>query len=126
MSRCNNGFRLRALAPAVMLGVMLAGCSDLYFDRRDTISLAAGDAVAINRVTQMIDPWPPASANKNIAFSGDRTQCAAERYRIGRVIPPRSFATSTVYGQGAAQASVLDVGCPPSAAGGAPPRPEVK
>ena len=55
MQRSNDQFTLLAVAPAVVLGLligfMLGGCSDIYFDRRDTISLAAGDAMAINRVT---------------------------------------------------------------------------
>ena len=44
--------------------------------------------MAANRVTHMIDPWPPASGNRNIAYSGEKAAIAAERYRTGRVIPP--------------------------------------
>ena len=44
--------------------------------------------MATNRVTHMIDPWSRASANRNIAFNGEKMQTAAERYRTGRVIPP--------------------------------------
>ena len=36
----------------------------------------------------MIDPWPRASANRNIAFNGEKAATASERYRTGRVIPP--------------------------------------
>ena len=32
----------------------------MYLDRRDTVSFAAGDAVATNKVTHMVDPWPAA------------------------------------------------------------------
>ena len=49
----------------------LAGCSDIYYDRRETIALGAGDAVATNKVTQMVDPWPRHSANNHIAFNGE-------------------------------------------------------
>ena len=66
----------KAIAAAALLGAMLGGCSDIYFDRRETVSLDAGDAMATNRVTQMIDPWPAASANRNIAFNGERMQAA--------------------------------------------------
>ena len=48
----------------------LAGCSE-YLDRRETISLSGGNAVATNEVTQMVDPWPRDSANRNIAYNGD-------------------------------------------------------
>ena len=81
---------MRTIAAAVALGAILAGCSDpgLYLDRRDTIALSAGDAVAANAVEQMVDPWPPASGNTNIAFNGQRMQMAIERYRINKVTDP--------------------------------------
>jgi hypothetical protein len=95
----------KAAAAAVLLAVVLAGCSDIYFDRRDSISLASGDAMATNRVTHMIDPWPPASANRNIAFSGEKMQTAAERYRTGRIIPPVNATTSSIQYNQAQQAA---------------------
>jgi hypothetical protein len=94
---------LRVIAPVLLCGVLLAGCSDIYFDRRETIVPSAGDAVAANKVTHMVDPWPPASANRNIAFNGERMQTAVERYRQGRIIPPVNATTSSVAYQAAAQ-----------------------
>ena len=83
---------------------LLGGCSasihsdwidpNGYLDRRDTISLHAGDAVATNKVTQMVDPWPAHSADNNIAFNGDRMQKAVERYRHNKVITPDSMTSS--------------------------------
>jgi hypothetical protein len=73
----------------------LAGCSDIYLDRRETISLSAGDAGRTNQVTHMIDPWPPHSANRNIAFNGEKMQSAVERYRTNKVIPPVNATTSS-------------------------------
>ena len=70
------------------LGALLAGCSDIYFDRRETIALGAGDAVAANEVEQMVDPWPPHSGNNNIAFNGEQMQRAVECYRTDKVIQP--------------------------------------
>ena len=46
------------IVAAATLLALLAGCSDLYFDRRETIALGAGDALAANAVEQMVDPWP--------------------------------------------------------------------
>jgi hypothetical protein len=88
---------LRALALAALLAA-LAGCSE-YLDRRDTISLGGGDSVATNKVTQMVDPWPRASADKNIAFNGAKMETAVERYRTGRVIRPQGIGTSASYQQ---------------------------
>ena len=76
----------------------LGGCSDVYFnhfDRRDSISLSAGDDVYSNQVAQMVDPWPPQSANRNISFNGQRMQAAVERYRTNKVIPPTNATTSS-------------------------------
>ncbi len=95
--------KINALAPALMLGTLLGGCSDIYFDRRDSIVPSAGDQLAVNRVTQAVDPWPPASANKNIAFDGEKMQTAVERYRQGRIIPPVNATTSSVAYQQAQQ-----------------------
>ena len=66
----------------------LSGCSDIYFDRRETIAPWSGNAVQQNKVVQMVDPWPPYSANRNIAFNGEVMQRAQQRYRDGKVIPP--------------------------------------
>ena len=91
----------RPLALATVLAV-LGGCSE-YLDRRDPIARSGGNAVATNVVTHMVDPWPRESANRNIAFNGAKMQTAMERYRTGRVIPPRGVGTSSAYqdGQGA-------------------------
>jgi PBP1b-binding outer membrane lipoprotein LpoB len=94
---------LRVIASVLLGGLLLAGCSDIYFDRRETIVPSAGDAVAANKVTHMVDPWPPSSANKNIAFNGEKMQTAVERYRQGRIIPPVNATTSSVAYQAAAQ-----------------------
>jgi len=88
----------RALALAALM-TALAGCSE-YLDRRDTISLNGGNSVASNEVSQMVDPWPRDSANKNIAFSGAKMQSAVERYRTNRVITPQGMSTSANYQQG--------------------------
>jgi hypothetical protein len=87
--------RVTRLAAAALLAVALGGCSDFYFERRDTMSVVSGDAQATNRVTQMIDPWPAASGRRNIAYSGEKAAIAAERYRTGRVIPPVNAMTSS-------------------------------
>jgi hypothetical protein len=97
---------VRTVIATALLGAILAGCSSgLYTDRRETISPLAGDALSTNRVTQAIDPWSPASANRNIAYSGEKMQTASERYRTGRVIPPVNATTSSLSYSQAAQAA---------------------
>jgi hypothetical protein len=95
---CSRSNTKPVLAIAALLGcsAALAGCSDIYFDRRDTIAPWSGNAVAQNKVVQMVDPWPPYANNRNIAFDGKVMETAVGRYRAGRVIPPCNPATSAV------------------------------
>jgi hypothetical protein len=89
-----------AVKAFVLLAPLVAGgCSDIYYDRRETVALGADDHIAANRVAQMVDPWPRNVANKNIAFSGDRLQPAIERYRKHEVIRPVSPTTSSSFQQ---------------------------
>ncbi len=77
----------------------------MYLDRRESISLSAGDAVYSNQVTHMVDPWPPHSANRNIAFDGQKMQSAVARYRTNKVIPPVGAMTSSAGYRGASAGS---------------------
>lgn len=86
---------LRGLALTAVL-MLLAACSE-YLDRREAISLNAGDALASDRVTMMVDPWPRVSADKNIRFNGERMQGAVARYREHKVIEPKLDGTSNAY-----------------------------
>ena len=85
------------------VGATLGGCSDIYYDRRETISLGANDAVESNKAVHMVDPWPRQSANRDIAFNGTRMQAAQERYRLNRVIAPTNVTTSSIATQKANQ-----------------------
>jgi hypothetical protein len=93
---------MRVLAFAGLLAA-LGGCSE-YLDRRDTIALSGGNAVATDIVTHMVDPWPRDSANRNIAFNGAKMQTAVERYRTNRVTTPRGIGTSAAYGDSGSSA----------------------
>jgi len=94
-SKADAGRKLLAVM-IVSCGAVLGGCSDIYYDRRETISLGANDHIAANRVEQMIDPWPRYVGNKNLAFNGERMQAGVERYRRHEVIRPISPVTSNL------------------------------
>ena len=96
MRRYNSALRAGALIAAAAVGLSIAGCSDMYYDQRDTIGLSTGDALASDKAVQMVDPWPPASASRDIAFDGYRMETAVERYRANKVIPPSNSTTSSV------------------------------
>ena len=89
----NKGPALLALAATMLLG---ACTTDMYHDRRDTVSFGAGDAVAANKVTHMVDPWPVRAGGRNIAFDGERMADAAERYRTNKVTPLTRTSTSSL------------------------------
>lgn len=103
---------MRAGAVSLVLGLMLAACTSDYLERRETVSLNGGDAIATNRATQMVDPWSRASADKNIAFNGQKMQSAVERYRTNKVIPPKGIGTTGSYAPQAADPAAA----PPPAA----------
>ena len=86
--------RAAQLIAAAAIAGFLGGCSDLYWDHRETVALSGGDAVAANTITQMVDPWPANSGNKTIPYNGQKMQVAVERYRTGTVIPVVSAVTS--------------------------------
>ena len=79
---------IKTAAVIVVFGTAVAGCSDMYYDRRETVSLGAGDALAVNKTTHTIDPWPRHSMNNRIAANGQLMQAAQDRYNRGRVITP--------------------------------------
>jgi hypothetical protein len=106
------------IGAGLLLAAMLAGCSDIYYDRRDTVSFAANDAVKTALAAQTIDPWPPASANRHIAANGVVVQSAVERYRTCQVIQPKATVSSGTAGYGGAP-QATQPGCTPQPAGAA-------
>jgi hypothetical protein len=98
----------RGLALVVLLAA-LAGCSE-YLDRHDTIATGAGDAIATDEITQMVDPWPRAAAQRNIGFDGDRMENAVRRYKTNRTYPPSNSGTSTSYAAAPPPANATPVG----------------
>ncbi|HEY1544116.1 MAG TPA: hypothetical protein VGG01_17055 [Xanthobacteraceae bacterium] len=106
------------IGAGVMLAAMLAGCSDTYYDRRDTVSFGAADSVATALAAQTIDPWPRESANRNIAANGVVVQSAVERYRTCQVIMPKGTSSSGTGGYGNAP-QMVQPGCTPGPAGAA-------
>lgn len=91
----SSSARTRSLAAVVAAAATLGGCSDIYWDRRETVALGANDAVETNKVVHMVDPWPRHSVKRDIAFDGERMQSAHERYRHNRVIRPVNVTTSS-------------------------------
>jgi hypothetical protein len=64
-----------------LCAIGLAGCNQ-YWERKDTISFAAGDAVAHNSALETPDPWPHGVYDEAILSNGNHAQRAVERYRL--------------------------------------------
>ncbi len=63
---------------------------------RDDRALVGQCGRSSNQVVQMVDPWPPyASANRNIAFNGERDAARPSATATGCVIPPVNATTSS-------------------------------
>jgi len=100
----------KLLHPVTLTSLLvLAGCSE-YLDRTDTMTWQSGNAMQTNKVTQMVDPWPAVSANRDIAFDGATMATAMTRYRTGRVVQPRGLSSDPA-----------PAPAPPPAAAGATP-----
>jgi len=67
------------LAPIIL---SLGGCAD-YLERRDTVTFAAGEAQAWNRVVHANDPWPPYVANTRITSDAERVARGTRGYFTG-------------------------------------------
>ncbi len=77
-----------AFALLCVTAVALGGCKTYgndegarYLQRKDTVTLSAGDASRANAVAQTLQPWPPGVGDRNIPIQGTRAARAMECYR---------------------------------------------
>ena len=59
-----------------------------WFDRRYSVTLQFGDAVAANQAKQMVDPWPPYVYNRNSPFCGQVISRAIDGAQTDSDFPP--------------------------------------
>ena len=60
----------------------MAACAE-QFSHRETIEFSAGDAIAANKVLQVIDPWDQRAGWTDIDQDGNRAVKAVDTYRTG-------------------------------------------
>jgi hypothetical protein len=87
---------MKPLTVVLLASVSLSACADLYYDRRDAVHLSFGDANASNIAVQTIDPWPRHAANREILMNGEVAQKTIQRYKEGKVTPPKGLGTSSI------------------------------
>src|SRR6188508_1163967 len=54
-----------------------------YLQRKDTVTLSAGDASRTNVIAQTLHPWPPGVGDRRIPMEGARAKRAMDCYRQG-------------------------------------------
>lgn len=90
-------------AIATLSGAAPVLAFDEYFERRDTITLGVGDAIAVNKATQTINRWPKAARQDYWVSDGERARITMDRYRkrtgpgpagLGSPAPPEESPTT--------------------------------
>lgn len=70
-----------------LAAVNLTGCTQAEYI--DTINLDAGNAIAVNKAVQTIDPWPRHAFKKHQRTNGTRVANGYETYRGAREEPAK-------------------------------------
>jgi hypothetical protein len=113
-----NSLRMLVL-PMVCLA--LSACTQYqnqYLERKDTVLLSSGDAVASNAAVQIPTPWPRYSNDTTIAMDGERLARAVDRYRVGEKQPVATVPETPIYGSTFGTANAGSPGYAPGASGG--------
>ena len=96
------GYRATSFAAQAMVICCLAFPWDdpfvQYFERKDGVTVGAGNAKAVNSATHIIDPWPRNVGNTRIPGDGQRMSGAIERYRDVTKLPLAPPPIATEYG----------------------------
>lgn len=61
----------------------LSACSNMYYERKDSVTISNGDSVEANKVLQIADPWPKGSQNTKIPMDPVKAAQAMYKYRCG-------------------------------------------
>jgi hypothetical protein len=68
----------------IAAALSLSGCSNRYFERKDTVTFSAGDAVATNNALMIADPTPRRAYDTHIVTPGETAARAGDNYAQGR------------------------------------------
>lgn len=87
---------MQARIGLVCAALSLTACAPNVYQDSATPSPGFGNSVSQNSAVMIIDPMPMTAANVDLDLDGRRDSIAIERYRAGKVIPPRELRTSDV------------------------------
>ena len=93
------GRATRVCALAAVAAVLGAWDDDCGCDRYEFVTRGVGDAVQVNKVTQMITPWPHYVKNRKLNLDGHRASIAMRRYQANQVIQPNLLAAQMAHEQ---------------------------
>jgi hypothetical protein len=62
----------------------LSACSNQYFERKDSVTFSAGDAVAWNNAQMIVDPTPRRAFDTRIVTPGETAARGGNDYAKGR------------------------------------------
>jgi len=68
---------LSLIGAFAVAGTMLSGCMSAEDENLEGITLAGGNAIAINSALQIIDPWPANVQNTDLKVPAARGEAAA-------------------------------------------------
>ncbi len=74
-------------AAIALMAVLLPACTYDHWAATDRIAPEAGDAIAVNKSQQTIDPMPKSAKRTALKHDSDRLNKAIERYKN----PPEEF-----------------------------------
>jgi hypothetical protein len=78
--------KIALLSTLAVVSAALGGWDES--DRVEFVTRGVGDAIAVNKATQTIDPWPPYVKNRKLNLDGKRAGIAMHRYQMNRVLQP--------------------------------------
>ncbi|MCG8561369.1 MAG: hypothetical protein MI824_16340 [Hyphomicrobiales bacterium] len=95
MSLSRGRSRLLVVGGLLLATATTAGCRDgQYLGRRDTVTFAAGDAIAHNKAIHTVDPWPHYAKDTRHRTDGKRMMIGIGRYQANQSIEPQGLATN--------------------------------
>jgi uncharacterized membrane protein YgcG len=110
---------MKTAAFLIVIGATLGACSNMYYERKDSVTMSNGDSVEANRALQIADPWPKGSQNTNIPMDPVKAAQAMYKYRCGgssATGPSSGFSVNSGGGSGGGGGG--GVGASPEASGG--------
>ncbi|MEL6299636.1 MAG: hypothetical protein AAFV26_05265 [Pseudomonadota bacterium] len=91
--RSKLGLRVAVIGGLAMATALVAACREDYLDRRQGVTIGAGNAMKFNATTQTINPWPRHAHDTRMRHDGVYIGKVIEKYQEG---PPKKTVGQSV------------------------------